>query len=234
MLSVVDLLRAGTVDRPLASYLVGAMRKGVSVLVGANPGGAGKTTVMAALLNFLPDDTTIQPVEGRSVLERGRRDTDYGKTCYLAHEIGDGAYYAYLWGRDVRIFFSLAAASHIIASNLHADTLSETQEQLCDVNGVDPHHLNAVELKIYLRVGGRGLRRDRWLSHVYECDGEEDRLIWRGERVNAFSRQADSAIVGEDDRAFWQDFLADLDAKDIHTIEGVRRAVVHSGEGAGR
>jgi hypothetical protein len=226
MLSIVDLLRAGTVDLDLASYLVAAMRKGTSFLVGANPGGAGKTTVMGALLNFLPDDTAIQPVEGRAILERGRTDTDYGQTCYLAHEIGDGFYYAYVWGEEARAFFSLAAAGHIIASNLHADTLTEMREQLCGENGVDPTHLNAVELKVFMRLGGAGWPRKRWLSHVYECDDEDDRLVWRGDDVDAFSPQAASAIVSEDEMRFWRGFLSDLDAGDVSTIEDVREAVV--------
>ncbi len=228
MLSIVDLLHAGTVDVPLASYLTAMMRQGASLLVGANPGGAGKTTVMGALLNFLPDDTTIRPVEGPVVLEEGQRDTDFGKTCYLAHEIGDGLYYAYIWGGEARAFFSLASAGHIIASNLHADTLAETRQQLCDENEVDPSYLNAIELKLYLRLGGLGWRRQRWLSHVYECDGEDDRLIWRGVSVNAFSRLAASAIISEDEMRFWREFISRLDAQDVRTIEDVRRAVVNA------
>ena len=41
MLSLVDLLDAGTVDLPLAAYLAAAMRAGASLLVGANPRGRG-------------------------------------------------------------------------------------------------------------------------------------------------------------------------------------------------
>lgn len=229
MLSIVDLLRAGTVDLAMASYLAAMMRKGASLLVGANPGGAGKTTVMGALLNFLPDDTAIRPVEGRVVLEQGRKDTDFGKTCYLAHEIGDDFYYAYVWGEEARAFFLLAAAGHIIASNLHADTLAETRQQLSGENGVDPSHLDAVELKLYLRLGGRGWQRQRWLSHVYECDSEDDRLIWQGDGVDSFSRQAASAIVSEDEMRFWRELLTQLDAEDTITIGDVRRAVVKAG-----
>ena len=44
MLSLVDLIDAGTVDLPLAAYLAATMRSGASLLVGARPGGAGKTT----------------------------------------------------------------------------------------------------------------------------------------------------------------------------------------------
>ena len=71
MLSLVDLLDAGSVDLPLAAYLAAAMRGGASLLVGARPGGAGKTAVMCALLNWIPDHTIIVfwwTVNGRMIL----------------------------------------------------------------------------------------------------------------------------------------------------------------------
>ena len=71
MLSLVDLIQAGSVDLPLAAYLAAAMRCGASLLVGARPGGAGKTAVMCALLNFLPDRTAIRPVARPALQPRG-------------------------------------------------------------------------------------------------------------------------------------------------------------------
>ena len=50
MLSIVDLIDAGTVTRDLAAYSLAAISNGASFMVGAMPGGAGKTTVMGALL----------------------------------------------------------------------------------------------------------------------------------------------------------------------------------------
>ena len=52
MLSVFDLLEAKTIDLDLAAYLMARISKGSSFMVGSVPGGAGKTTVMCALLNF--------------------------------------------------------------------------------------------------------------------------------------------------------------------------------------
>ena len=49
MLSVVDLIDAGTISVDLAAYSLAAISQGASFLVGAMPGGAGKTTVMGAL-----------------------------------------------------------------------------------------------------------------------------------------------------------------------------------------
>ena len=60
-----DLLEAGTVDLPLAGYLAAMMRRGSSLMVGARPGGAGKTAVMVALLNLLPDDVACDPSTDR-------------------------------------------------------------------------------------------------------------------------------------------------------------------------
>lgn len=214
MLTLVDLAEAGTVSLDLAAYLAAVVRRGHSHLVGANPGGAGKTTVMAALLNFLPNETEIVTT---SALQQAARDTAYGATCYLAHEIGAGHYYAYVWGAAARAFFALAGRGHIVASNLHADTLAQTKAQLCDENGVDPADLQAVTLKVYLRLDrGAGWQPDRRVSHVYESDGERDVLIWThtAERdcsgADGFRREAASAVVSPADERICRDFLASL------------------------
>jgi hypothetical protein len=225
MLSLVDLIDAGTVDLALASYLAAAMRAGSSLLVGARPAGAGKTAVMAALLNFLPNDVTIQPVEGPAVLRRGLADTVYGQTCYLAHEIGRGFYYAYLWEEQAREFFRLARRGHIVASNLHADTLAEAQAQLCDDNAVDARDLRAVTLKVFLRViRGPDLRLRRLVNTVYESDGEQDRLVWQLAGKGRYDRSAESSRVSVEVEKTCQVFLEERRMRQERTIEQVRLA----------
>lgn len=229
MLTLVDLIEAGTVDFPLGAYLAAVMRSGGSLLVGARPGGAGKTTVMVALLNFLPDETVIRPIDGRTSLLRALHDTEFGKTCYLAHEIGHGFYYGYVWGEQARQFLSLAGRGHIIASNLHADTLSELQAQLCEQNRVDPQDLSAVTLKVFLRVGrGHDFRLQRWVSHVFEAVDGVDRLIWTGHAPGIFERQAESALVSREAQRVCRDLLEMLQARGWRTMAQVRRAVVES------
>jgi hypothetical protein len=239
LLSLIDLIDAGTVDLDLAAYMAAVMRSGGSLLVGARPGGAGKTAVMVALLNFLPNETALQPIEGPVVLRRGLSDDAFGRTCYLAHEIGEGFYYAYLWDDQARAFFELAARGHIIASNLHADTLAEARAQLIDGNGVDRAGVDAVTLKVFLRLGrGANLRLTRWVSHVYESRGSseptwpegtgQDRLIWVGERRGRFVRQAKSNVVSPEEEAGCRTFLEQLLKDNLRTIEDVRQAVVHN------
>jgi hypothetical protein len=228
-LSLVDLLDAGKVDLPLAAYLAAAMRSGSSLLVGARPGGAGKTALMCALINFIPDRTVIRPVDPPSVLTAAQQDARPGDTCYLAHEIGAGHYYAYVWGKEARVFFRLAAQGHTVASNLHADTLEETRDQLCRENGVAPAHLDAVTLKVYLRMArtqGRAVRR--WVSQVYESDGTGDRLLWMGKENGTFSRRAASTVVSPEREKAHQEFLINLHRRGVRQIGEVRRALSHS------
>ena len=232
MLTLVDLVEAGTVSLDLAAYLAAVVHRGHSLLVGANPGGAGKTTVMAALLNFLPNETAIEPVVTTRAIRGAAGDTAYGRTCYLAHEIGAGPYYAYVWGATARAFFALAGRWHIVASNLHADTLAQTEAQLCAENGVDPADLQAVTLKLYLRLervaSWRPVRR---VSHVYESDGETDTLVWthtaeRGRSgADGFRREAGSDVVSPEDERICREFLASLLEAGIRDMAPVQQEI---------
>ncbi len=229
MLSLVDLIEAGSVSRPLAAYLAAGMRAGASLLVGANPGGAGKTAVMCALLNFVPDATALVPIAGQGVLAQAMRDPSPGRTCYVAHEIGAGRYFAYLWGGQARAFFGLAANGHSIAGNLHADTLDETYDQLVGRNGVERAHVQAVTLKVYLRMGrGQGGLMQRWVHRVYESVAGEDQLIWEGSRDGQFVQVAPGVLGSEPVRARCAAFLGDLVERNVRRIEEVRLALLEA------
>jgi len=65
MLSIVDLVQAGTFTVDLAAYALAAIGKGASFMVGALPGGAGKTTVMGVIQSLL--------AAGRPEIEHVRR-----------------------------------------------------------------------------------------------------------------------------------------------------------------
>ena len=131
MLSIVDLIQAGTISVEMAAYAMRAMHEGASLLTAARPGGAGKTTLMAALLSLLPPGVPIGH-GGRPPRDPRRAGQPAAEpACYLAHEIGSGDWYGYIWGRDVADFFSLIEGQRRIASCLHADTLEELTGILC-------------------------------------------------------------------------------------------------------
>lgn len=184
-LSIVDLIRAGTISVEMSAYAMRAMGEGASLLTGARPGGAGKTTLMAALLSFLPPGVPIVAVDGPEVIAGGLARGSGDPNCYLAHEIGSGHWYGYICGRDVARFLSLVEGPRRIASCLHADTLDELTGIVCsrplEATG---ESLGRVGLILFMHVSGRMGHCRRRVAAFYEADGSGGhRLVfrWRGE-----------------------------------------------------
>lgn len=90
-LTIVDLIRAGTLSAPMAAYAFRAMARGASLMTGARPGGAGKTTLMAAILHLLPPGVRVVTIESADRIAAAAT----GPSCHLVHEIGDGHWYGY-------------------------------------------------------------------------------------------------------------------------------------------
>jgi len=171
MLSIADLLAAGTLGRDPAAYLAAAIGGGASFMVGASPGGAGKTTVMGALLNLVPERVTLLPADTTATIERGLHAPD-PRCCYICHEIGAGPYYAYLWGQALQRFFELPSAGHMLATNLHADTCAEAHAQVCGQNRVPESAFRAMNLMLFLALRrGSGFTVERRIATVWESDG---------------------------------------------------------------
>jgi len=184
-LSIVDLIRAGTISVEMSAYAMRALERGASLLTGARPGGAGKTTLMAALLNFLPPGVPIVTVDRSRVIADALARPAAETACYLAHEIGSGHWYGYLWGRDVARFLSLIEDERRLASCLHADTLDELAEIVCSPPlQATRESLGRVGLVLFMHVDGRvGAYRRRVVS-FWEADpsgGHQLLFQWQAE-----------------------------------------------------
>lgn len=228
MLTLPDLLNAGTLDLPLAGYLFAAVSAGQSFLVGCVPGGGGKTTVMGALLNVTPEGVRLRAADSMAAISQGQQNPA-PRTCYICHEIGAGGYYAYLWGAEARSFFALARTGHIVATNLHADTLSQARAQLCDENGVDERDFESVGLKLFLHVGSRWGERSRRVAAVHESlPGAGHRTLFKWDsRNDRFVREAPSQVVSETREARCRELLFELSQRrGPCTLETMRRAIL--------
>jgi len=184
-LSIVDLIRAGTISVEMSAYAFRAMHEGASLLTGARPGGAGKTTLMAALLSFLPPGVPIVTVDHAGVIDEGLARDPNEPSCYLAHEIGSGHWYGYIWGRDVARFLSLIEAGRRIASCLHADTLDELADIICSPPlEAAREQLGRVGLVLFMDLSARLGRYRRRVATLHEADGTGAHQLlfrWRGE-----------------------------------------------------
>lgn len=226
-LSIVDLIQAGTINVEVASYAMRAMAEGASLLTGARPGGAGKTTLMAALLGLLPPDVPIITADEPSVIrEAGQRPADV-PACYLVHEIGSGHWYGYLWGQDVARFLSLVDGRRRVASCLHADDLEELTDVLCSPPlEVSRQALARVGLILFMHVSPdpRGYRRR--VARVWEADGHGGhRQLFRwNEACDTFEPTGQPARPEE--LVPYRRFLQGLLDQNESRFEAVRRSVL--------
>jgi hypothetical protein len=229
MLSVVDLIDAGTMNVELAAYLLGAVSSGSSFLAGAVPGGAGKTAVMCALLNFIPPDVRIVAASSGSVVRGASKRQAGPPACYLCHEIGAGRYFAYLWGRDARDFFNLTSAGHVVATNLHADTIGQTRDQLCGTNKVPEADFRRVNLMLFLRVVRAGGRIKRRIAAVYHSDGNEPHTFVYGWEPSSDAYVRTSSSTTSDSQALdhHKKFIESLCNADVRHIADVRTRVIN-------
>jgi hypothetical protein len=224
MWSAIDLLLANTLTPDLAAYLLAAIRSGASFMVGAQPGGAGKTTVMGALLNFVPANVVLRPADGLVTIEEGRKP-GVRRGCYICHEIGQGEYYGYLWDEPLRAYFELPNYGHMLATNLHADTLEAARHQVCAENGVAAAAFNKMNLLLFLQVhGGEDGRRE--MGEVWESHGlSPHQVIYRAGRLF----MAASRLVEPSQFERAQRLLAAVRSAGARTIEQVRAALITNG-----
>ena len=128
-LSVVQLIAAGNFDARTAALLWLLLGARASLIVAADPPGAGKTTTLSALCAFLP-------ATAQRVYLRGWNETfDFlGKTSptrdyLLCNEISNHLP-VYLWGRPVGELFALVVAGYGLGATMHAENLAEVAATL--------------------------------------------------------------------------------------------------------
>jgi len=226
MLSVFDLLAAKTLDLDLAAYLMARISKGSSFMAGSVPGGAGKTTVMCALLNFVPVDIPLIAATPQAVYEAANAGVSPPRSCYVCHEIGSGNYFAYLWADALRAYCCLFEHGHILATNLHADNPEQARNQICNTNGVPGKHFNKFELLIFLRIENAYPGARRWIEEVYSGDGSSGHeLIFHANDKRTLDENSEHYLADPEYVAACRDFLTRM-SPNVRTIEDTRREVV--------
>jgi len=238
-LSIIDLIDAGTISTEMAALCWLIVSEGAGFLTGAVPGGAGKTTLMAALLSFLPPGERIQGVADRRVIDDALSGATRPPATILAHEIGSGHWYGYIWGRDAVDFFGLWRLGLRPVSCLHADDPEQTRRTLVGL-GVSEEDLRHVPLQLFMRVGGGRARARRRVDSLHcVLDGRLRPVYrWR-ESGDIFARLLDredvcEALAAQHGRSQgeflskWdshQAFLEGLLGEGVRSFEAVRRRV---------
>jgi len=183
--SIVELIRAGTLDAELAATLWVLIEGRVPLVVAARAQGAGKTTLLDALMAFLPPGVRTMELAGametfdwlpqapelgwrrphtpEAIAARvtGRRPPSIGpdNTLLLIPELSDHLP-SYTWGAEARIAIRAVVIGYGLAATIHADSLDEVfQELRRPPVSLGDDELSRLGIVLVLRPVGDGLRR---------------------------------------------------------------------------
>jgi hypothetical protein len=199
-LSIIEIIRAGTMPPRLAAAFWLGLERGASFVFAADPPGAGKTTILTALLAFAPEDTVVYFTRGWGETFDLPPTSDSYPTYLLVNEMSDHLP-VYSWGPYVIRAFELLDEGYSLATTVHADTVADVIDQLEHEVGVPPAHIASltfvVPLAITRREGG-ALRRVRDVGLLSNGSGG---VSYRSLASWDEKRDAFSILESEDGRA---------------------------------
>jgi hypothetical protein len=206
--SIVELLRAGTLDAELAATLWVLIEGRVPVIVAAQDRQVGKSTLLGALLDFLPPGIRTVELAGSSETfdwlpqapelgwDRPRgwtapgpdRDGDQPSpptpirpddTVLLVPEFSDHLP-SYTWGEEARIAIRAASIGYGLGATMHADSLDDVFENLRRPPvALTDDELSRLGVVLILRSAGGGARRVIAAHYVRPTSRDEHGHIQR-------------------------------------------------------
>ena len=172
-LSIVQIMQAGTLPPRLAAAFWLGLERGASFVFAADPPGAGKTTILTALLSFARPDTVAYFTRGWGETFDLPPPSDDYPTYIMVNEMSDHLP-VYSWGPYVVRVFELLGEGYSLCTTVHADTVDGVIEQFVDDVGVPREHLARLTFVVPLAVAhrdGQTLRRVRDVGLFADGDG---------------------------------------------------------------
>ena len=184
--SVVELIRAGTLDAQLAATLWVLIEGRVPIVVAAEGQGAGKSTLLDALLEFLAPGVRAIELAGAAetfdwLPQAAELGWHVGPRCPAPNDAGDRRWQgrrvrpddtvllipelsdhlpSYTWGAEARLAIRAAAIGYGLAATIHADALDEVFDALRRPPvGLDDDELSRLGVVLVLRRVGEDRRR---------------------------------------------------------------------------
>jgi hypothetical protein len=175
--SIAEFIRTGTLDAELAATIWLLIEARVPLLVAGEQRSVGKSTLLAALLDFLPPELRVvelrgvdetfdwlpqaselgwpgvarRPAEGAPIRPEG--------TVLLASELSDHMP-AYTWGDAARVVIRAAAIGYGLAATIHGDSLEDVFAELrASPIRLSDDELSRLGVVLVLRQPGGGRRR---------------------------------------------------------------------------
>lgn len=247
-LSIVEIIKAGSMSAQLAALFWIGMERGASLIIAADPPSSGKTATLTALLEFLPPQAGVYFTRGIGETFNLPPPAEARLTYLLVNEISDHLP-VYTWGNYARRAFQLMAEGYSLGSTMHADTSQEVVQILEEDLGIPRAHIAHLAFIATIHLSqraGRLLRRVNELAFLQPDGGEGLEMAriasWNAEddsfRVLESPEQLASLAqwAGLEPPAFSQEmarrqaFLEDLLRRSITAIPQVEEAIASYGQ----
>lgn len=151
-ISIISLIQNRTISPPGAALLWAVAARRGSLIVASPPRLAGKSTVLHAVLDLFPLDTTIVPIDGERATFDFIGRTDPAKTTLLVHEFSDHLA-EYTWGEQAARVFVAATQGYAIGATMHAATAEQVLHELASPpNAIHPQRLGLLQLVVTIAV----------------------------------------------------------------------------------
>lgn len=169
-LSILDLVKAGTIDCKLAGLLWTLIEHRASVLVAAGPAFAGKTTLLNTLLDFLPGELQRINLQGHFEDFKFLNSSQPEKTYLVAEEFSNHGFAEYLWGYKAVKTFNLLSRGYRLGGTIHARKSEEVIYVLNKYLGLPLSILKQLDVVVNLRATAGQRWEDEPIRRVVSVD----------------------------------------------------------------
>jgi hypothetical protein len=149
-LSILDVIKFGTIDYKLAGLFWLLMENRASVIVAAGPVWAGKTTMLNSMLDFLRPGIEKYPLQGYYEDFKALGSLKPENTYMVAEEISNHQY-EYLWGYQVVKAFQHVSKGYAFGATTHARNIKEVA-YILNALGVEPEVIARLGVVVTLQV----------------------------------------------------------------------------------
>jgi hypothetical protein len=157
-----------------AAFWLG-LEHGASFVFAADPPGAGKTTILTALLTLAPPGMAAYFTRGWGETFDLPPPSDTYPTYLMVNEMSDHLP-VYSWGPYVVRVFELLGEGYSLCTTVHADSIEGVLEQLEEDNGVPREHLARLTFVVPLAIGHREGQTIRRVRDVGVIESKSDEL----------------------------------------------------------
>jgi hypothetical protein len=179
-LSMAQIIANQSVDAPTVALVWFLLDHGASLII-AGPTdpqpGVGKTTTVNALLQFLPENTTLVYTCGMyeefSFLAAPQLDP--ATTCIISNEISDHSP-IYMWGHIARRYLQLPRHGYRIITSLHADTFDDVRRMFTSDLGLSAGDTSRLGIVINIGLVGSEAHLRRWVTTYFFLPSHEQHL----------------------------------------------------------